>query len=109
VLWLFLERIPGTDDGIRALKKLGKKVTFVSNNCTKTLHFYTKQLQSAGFDIEQDDLITPALAMIAYLKKLNFTKEIYVIGMTALRKELERAGFHLADNPVLLHFAPTRY
>ncbi|RZC42464.1 phosphoglycolate phosphatase 2-like [Asbolus verrucosus] len=97
VLWLFLENLPGIEDGIKSFKKIGKKVVFVSNNCTKSHDFYLKQLKSAGFELEKDDLITPALAMVSYLKKLQFTKEIYLIGMTALRKELERGGFKVAE------------
>ena len=97
---MFLESIPGTPDGIKAFKKLGKKVVFVSNNCTKTIEVYHGQLKKAGFDIEPDEIITPALAMISYLKKINFTKEIYVIGMSAIRKELQQAGFKLAETGV---------
>ncbi|XP_063927581.1 uncharacterized protein LOC135140816 [Zophobas morio] len=103
VLWHSHELIPGSRDAIAALKSLGKKVFFVSNNSTKNQDVYYAQLKTAGFDLQKSELIRPPIVMIDFLKKRNFTKEIYLIGMASLRGELENAGFKISrfnlDNP----------
>ncbi|XP_044255665.1 4-nitrophenylphosphatase-like [Tribolium madens] len=99
VLWLSLESIPGTQAAIKSLKtKLNKEIIFVSNNCTKSHDFYLNQLRTAGFDIEKENLVTPALAMISYLKKHKFDKEIYLIGMTCLKQDFEKSGLKIAES-----------
>ncbi|XP_044255664.1 phosphoglycolate phosphatase 2-like [Tribolium madens] len=100
VIWLFDNNIPGSIDAIKAFKNnLKKKIIFVSNNATKTHDDYYQQLKSVEIVSQKSDLVQPTLAIIDYLKKSNFNKEIYLIGMTALRSELEKAGFKIAQSP----------
>lgn len=99
VLWQLLESIPGSDKGIESLKKIGKKVVYVSNNTSKSLNFFHNQLLSAGFDVQEKEIITPLSAIPSFLKKQNVTKQIYIIGMRPLAKCLEDAGFQLAEQP----------
>ncbi|RZC42463.1 Hydrolase 6 domain containing protein, partial [Asbolus verrucosus] len=47
VLWLFYDNIPGAEDALKSLKKLGKKIIFVSNNCLKSPENYCNYLKSA--------------------------------------------------------------
>nr|XP_015834454.1 PREDICTED: phosphoglycolate phosphatase 2-like isoform X1 [Tribolium castaneum] len=98
VLWNVLETIPGTDLGIKSLKKIGKKVTAVSNNTTKSLKVFQQQFKSAGIDLGMDEIVTPALVMVSYLKSQNFDKEIFLLGMPCLREIFENAGFKVAKN-----------
>jgi phosphoglycolate/pyridoxal phosphate phosphatase family enzyme len=97
VLWLSQNNIPGASDAVKSLKNLGKGVSFVSNNCTRTHDEYYAELKAAGYDLDKNDLVLPVLAMIDYLQKRNFTKEIYLIGMTPMRSQLQKAGFKIAD------------
>ncbi|XP_044255667.1 phosphoglycolate phosphatase 2-like isoform X2 [Tribolium madens] len=98
VLWNVLETIPGTDLGIKSLKKIGKRVTAVSNNTTKSLQVFHQQFKSSGIDLDLDEIVTPALVMVSYLKSRNFDKEIFLLGMPCLGEMLENAGFKVAKN-----------
>jgi ribonucleotide monophosphatase NagD (HAD superfamily) len=80
VLWNVLATIPGTQDGVRSLQKLGKNIVLVSNNTTKSLELYHHQLQSAGFDFAIDNIITPTLVMVSHLKKENFSGRFSSLG-----------------------------
>lgn len=101
VLWNFLNTIPGTQETIKSLKKIGKKVIIVSNNTSKSINFYHHELTRAGFDVDKDEIVTPTLAIISYLKKQDLKdKEVFVLGMTPLKRSLEKAGFKLAQNEV---------
>jgi HAD superfamily hydrolase (TIGR01450 family) len=98
VLWNVLATIPGTQDGVRSLQKLGKNIVLVSNNTTKSLELYHHQLQSAGFDFAIDNIITPTLVMVSHLKKENFSGKIFVLGPTPLKQALRQAGFQVVDS-----------
>ncbi|KAJ3657399.1 hypothetical protein Zmor_009206 [Zophobas morio] len=100
VLWNVLHSIPGATDAISSLKKINKRVILVTNNTIRTTSTLYKELKDAGFDIEENSLVTPALAMVSYLRKHNITdKKIYVIGMTPLKDLLRQAGFEIVDIP----------
>lgn len=97
-MWHFPEVIPGAEPALRLLKKKNKKIIFVSNKTTKPHIEVFENLINAGFDLYQKELIMPQLAIISHLKKINFTKKIYLLGMTGLRVELEKAGFEIANS-----------
>ncbi|XP_044262716.1 4-nitrophenylphosphatase-like [Tribolium madens] len=98
VLWHFPEKIPGADLGLAYLKNLKKQIIFVSNKTTKSQNEVYKNLKSFGFDLNQQDLIMPQLAVIWYLEKINFNKKIFLLGMTSLKVELEDAGFEIVKS-----------
>lgn len=102
VLSNILERIPGTDSAIKSLKKIGKKITAVSNNTTKSLEAFEQQFKSSGIDLGRDEIVTPSQVMISYLHSRNFSKEIFVLSMPPLVESLESAGFKIAEIEVSL-------
>lgn len=95
VLWHLQKIIPGAIEAIKSLKCLGKKIIYVTNNSTKSQEDYYSQMKSAGFVLNKSDLFRPALGIIDFLKKRNFSQEICLLGMTPIRKELEDAGFKI--------------
>ena len=108
VLWNIVQNIPGASDAISSLQKLGKQIITLSNNTTKSIDAYHKQLQEANFDIEKSHVVTPTPVTISYLRKNNFAnKKIFVLGTTVLKDSLKEAGFVLADNGVKNFFLDT--
>lgn len=60
-------------------------------------------IAATGVNIaDSDEVITPTRAIISLLKKLDFNKEIFVIGMNNFRQELSEAGFTIADSGVII-------
>jgi hypothetical protein len=102
VFWTISKNIPAAEDAIKSLKRLGKKVVVVCNNTTVPLDSHHKKFLSAGFDVDKDEIVTPTQILISYLKKISLTKEIYVLGMPALKEALAGAGFKLVQIGVLL-------
>ncbi|XP_060527066.1 uncharacterized protein LOC132702459 [Cylas formicarius] len=95
VLVLGNSLIPGANKCISALRKLGKRVSFITNNGTATTEQMLKNL--SAFGAKEDEIISPVTSIIAYLKKINFNRDLYVIGGSNLRDSLKRAGFNLVD------------
>lgn len=93
--------IPGSDDAIKKLRALGKNVGFVTNNTLYTVDDLMKNL--TPFGVKTNEIINPNLSLVQYLKKINFQKDIYVIGSQALKSLLTDAGHKLIEYKVSMH------
>lgn len=92
VLWIGQDAIPGSPETINALKRLGKKVFYVTNNSTRGREEYLKKCLSLGFNAELDDIFPTSYCVAIYLKYLNFKKKVYVFGSTGITSELDKVG-----------------
>ncbi|KAF2896187.1 hypothetical protein ILUMI_09990, partial [Ignelater luminosus] len=97
VLWLFQTPITGVKESLEKLQKCGKHIQFVSNHIGLSTEMFKKRLPD--FKVNSEDLIYPTLAMIDYLKFINFNREIFVIGESEMKNDLKAAGFDLAEPP----------
>ncbi|KAI0220478.1 Glycerol-3-phosphate phosphatase [Lamellibrachia satsuma] len=93
VLWKGNHVIPGTQEAIEKLRKLGKKVLFVTNNSTKTRAEYVKKCASLGFTAQEDEIIGSSYVTAQYIKHtLKYTGKVYIVGPRGLAQELDAVG-----------------
>lgn len=104
VLFVLNEVVPGATHAIENIKKLGKKIRYISNNSTMSLDTFLKKMNQFGFKVSSDDFIYPTLSIINYLKKINFNKKIYVIGTASVKTDFVNNGFRIADDGVSILF-----
>ncbi|XP_047990338.1 phosphoglycolate phosphatase 1A, chloroplastic-like [Leguminivora glycinivorella] len=98
VLWL-TEALPGVGDFIRLMKENGKTVNFVSNNSMRSKENYTKMFDNAGIPDGFENLTTPSVAMVEYLKSVNFDKHVFCLTCPETKKMLEINGFKTKYGP----------
>eukprot|EP01132_Coremiostelium_polycephalum_P010034 gene10034-12303_t len=79
VLWAGNSVIQGAVEALAYLRSLGKKIRFVTNNSTKSR-------------AQLDEVIGSSYGAAYYLKKINFTRKVYVIGEYGIEKEFTDAG-----------------
>ena len=91
VLWVGGKAIEGSPEAIMRLRKLGKRIIFVTNNGMSRNDLLLR-CQQLGFGGEIDDMITSSYLCASYLKQLEFTKTVYVFGGKGLKEELDNAG-----------------
>uniref|UniRef100_T1PII0 Haloacid dehalogenase-like hydrolase n=1 Tax=Musca domestica TaxID=7370 RepID=T1PII0_MUSDO len=92
VLWVYGDVIPGSVDVMNRFKDIGKKIFFCTNNSTKTRKELLTKSKNMGFNITEDEVISTANSLAAYLKARNFNKKAYVIGSEGITKELDAVG-----------------
>ncbi|KAK8774241.1 hypothetical protein V5799_011228 [Amblyomma americanum] len=93
VLWRANNPIPGSSEALSLLRKMGKKVRFVTNNSSKSRHGYLSKLHQLKFEANIDEIFTAPYCVVLYLKQRNFSGKIYLVGTTGLQQELNEAGF----------------
>jgi NagD protein len=102
---LYIDNNPlsGAVEFLKYLKKIDKKIVFISNNSSRSTISYQKKLADIlKTDIAKDQIYNSTLATIAYMKKKGISK-IYTIGTNEFNEELVNHDFILTDkNPELI-------
>ncbi|CAB9503702.1 Phosphoglycolate phosphatase 1A, chloroplastic [Seminavis robusta] len=95
VIWRGDSLIDGIPKTLNTLRKLGKKVFFVTNNATKSRAGNKKKFEALGLDVAAEEIFPSSFAAAAYLEKTRFKergKKIYVIGEVGICEELDVIG-----------------
>lgn len=95
VIWKGDKLIDGVPEALQALRSMGKKLVFVTNNSTKSRRQYARKFASLGLDVNEEEIFSSSFASAMFLKLNDFPrdKKIYVIGEEGILEELELAGF----------------
>ncbi|XP_073504450.1 glycerol-3-phosphate phosphatase [Phyllobates terribilis] len=101
VLWRGDEAVPGAPELVTALRSSGKRVFYLTNNSTKTRAMYAEKLGRLGFGAEPGEVFGTAYCTARYLRdEARLQGKVYLIGGTALSRELEAAGIpHVGSGP----------
>uniref|UniRef100_A0AAR5PYM6 STAS domain-containing protein n=1 Tax=Dendroctonus ponderosae TaxID=77166 RepID=A0AAR5PYM6_DENPD len=87
--------VPGAAEFIEKLRNIGKKIAYVTNNTLKSPETIKQIL--APIKAELDEINNPITALLEYLQRIDYKKDIYVIGSRACKKLLTDAGFNVID------------
>jgi glycerol-1-phosphatase len=91
VLYRGDQPVPGAAGAIRALRDLGKRVAFVTNNSSRTPQQVVSHLSSVGVEAGVDEVETSSLTAASGLRDVG-VGAAFVIGEHGLRAALEAAG-----------------
>eukprot|EP01120_Amphizonella_sp_Union-15-10_P010747 TRINITY_DN4412_c0_g1_i3.p1 TRINITY_DN4412_c0_g1~~TRINITY_DN4412_c0_g1_i3.p1 ORF type:complete len:229 (+),score=38.54 TRINITY_DN4412_c0_g1_i3:75-761(+) len=98
VLWrsgTVIEGIPAT---LQLLRRLGKKLYFVSNNSSSSREQYRHKMEGLGIqEVKKEEIFPSSYCIAAYLESIGFNKKVAVIGESGIKNELEEAGFKYVD------------
>ncbi|HRW07138.1 MAG TPA: HAD-IIA family hydrolase [Caldilineaceae bacterium] len=89
--------LPGSVDGIAALRARGKRVLFVSNKPLEPRQAYAAKLTRLGIPTDPTNVITSAYVLGRYLAQVEPDLTLYVIGEQSLRDELRGHGLRVLD------------
>ncbi len=100
VVYVEQSPIEGSVDTINHLVDRGKEILFITNDPRSSLSEYAQKLRDMGLKVTEDDVITSAIAIANHIKshtEHSEKKNAYVVGSSALKKEIELAGLTLVD------------
>ncbi|ELU00328.1 hypothetical protein CAPTEDRAFT_217713 [Capitella teleta] len=85
--------IPGVPETIEQLKKLGKKVFYVSNNSTKTRAEYVVKCKKMQYEATEEEIVGCAYTTAQYIKHtLGYEGKVYIIGSSGIAGEFDAEG-----------------
>lgn len=101
VIWKGDALIDGVPDTLDALRAMGKKLIFVTNNSTKSRKQYANKFHSLGISVSEDEIFSSSFAAAMYLKINNFPREkkVYAIGEEGILEEMALVGFTCLGGP----------
>src|SRR6056297_2289401 len=97
VLYRHTTPIPAAIDVVKQLKNKGKKVTFLTNNSTKTQEQFVQKLKKMGLTVKPKSIYTSATITSEMLSKNYDGNTVYVIGEDGLKQALKEEGFILLN------------
>lgn len=89
--------LPGSVEGITALRHRGKRVLFVSNKPLEPRRAYAAKLTRLGIPAGEDDVITSGYVLGRHLARTAPDLCLYVIGEAALITELRGHGLMVVE------------
>jgi glycerol-1-phosphatase len=98
VLYRWPEPIPGAAEAVATLRDAGKRVTFATNNASRTPEEVVERLVSVGVRAEPKEVVTSALATAAALGRRG-VKSAFVVGEGGLIVALQDEGIRVVDVP----------
>jgi len=93
------ELIPGAEAALSGLRRLSKKVAFVSNKPIGTREQYAAKLNRLGIPCSVDEVINSALVVARYLQKHRPGARCFPVAEEPVVKELREHGLRISDDP----------
>jgi 4-nitrophenyl phosphatase len=91
--------IKNSEKTIERLRKLGKKIIFLSNNSTKSRRIYIKKFENVGIKVSKDELMLATTATASFIARKNPNAKIFTTGEKGLKEELKLFGLKLVEDP----------
>jgi NagD protein len=98
VIYKGSEPIPGAVEFINRLRDQGYPFLFLTNNSQRTNRDVCYKLRKMGFNVNDEDIFTCAMATARYLASRKENGTAYVIGEGGLLTELHNIGYSIVDD-----------
>jgi HAD superfamily hydrolase (TIGR01457 family) len=90
--------LPAALETILALRKLEKRLIFITNEASRTRQTIIEKLAGLGIPTSMEEVINSSLVTVDYLKQNHPKASLFVIGEPPLCAELQQAGFRLVES-----------
>lgn len=101
--------LPGARRLLAALRELGRRVLFLSNNPTKDPRAYAEHLTRLGIAASAAEVLNPLVTMPRWLRQHHPHAVVFPIGEEPLQRALRAAGFRLSENPAEIDIVIASY
>lgn len=91
--------LPGAYRLITTLRKMGKRVVFLSNNPTRDVQMYVEKLTKLGLPTPPEEIVTTVFTTTQWLLQNAPGAVVYPISEEPLIRSLKNAGIKISENP----------
>lgn len=108
-LYLGEDLFPGVAHLVGALRQLGSRVLFLSNNPTRDRADYADKLTRLGIPAGPADVVNTVYAMTQWLLQHHAGATVYPISEEPLKRALRAAGIRVSEDPEQIDFVIASY
>jgi HAD superfamily hydrolase (TIGR01450 family) len=101
--------LPGVHRLITTLRKLGKRVVFLTNNPTRDSQMYSEMLSNLGLPTLPEEVITTVYTTTQWLLQNDPQAVVYPISEEPLIRALNEAGIKISENPAEIDYVIASY
>lgn len=98
-IYLGDQLLPGAKRLIEALRGLGKRVVFLSNNPTKDPEMYADKLTKLGIPTPPVEIVNTVVTMTQWLLRNHPDATVFPISEEPLIRSLREAGIRISEDP----------
>jgi len=91
--------LPTARETINKLRRLERKIVFITNEASRTRAVIARNLTEMGIPTQPEEIINSSMVTVAYLQEHHPKAVLYVIGEPSLSLELLEAGFRISQDP----------
>lgn len=88
--------IPGAVEVLNALRHIGRRILFLTNNSTTSLEGYSEKLGAMGIWASREEILTSAVATAAYMRRMD-RGGVFIVGEEALEAAIAAEGFAILE------------
>lgn len=98
-LYLRDQVIPAAPPTLAELRRLGKKMLFVTNDPRSTRDYYAEKLCRLGIEARTDEILSCGWATARYLKEHHdlASKTVFIVGADGLKDEMRSVGLRVVE------------
>ncbi|MET1124011.1 MAG: HAD-IIA family hydrolase [Archaeoglobaceae archaeon] len=89
--------IPEGVEAVKLLKRMGKKIVFVSNNSTRSRSTLLERLRSFGLEVSEREILVATYATALFIAREKPGAKVFTTGEEGLIEELKLAGLKIVD------------
>jgi 4-nitrophenyl phosphatase len=95
VMWRGESPVAGAAETVEELRRLGKRLVFVTNNASRSARDYAAKLMRMHVPTPPNEVVTSAHAVVEHLRELGLERgaRVHVFGTGTLAQVLRGAGF----------------
>jgi HAD superfamily hydrolase (TIGR01450 family) len=108
-LYLGEHALPGATRLVAALRELGAKVLFLTNNPTRDPEQYAAKLTKIGIPATPDDILNTVFTMVQWLLRHHPDATVYPVSEQPLKNALAAAGIRMSEDPAKIDFVIASY
>jgi len=98
-LYLGDDLLPGSARLLEALRELGRRIAFASNNPTRTPAQYVDKLRGLGIEASEHEVVNSLAVTVDWVRSQAPEARVFAIAEEPLLRALHDAGVHLSEDP----------
>ena len=108
-IYLGNDLLPGVHELIGTIRRLDRKVLFLSNNPTHSIETYVERLRRFGIEVDRSEVLTSVATMTDWLLRFHRDATVFPVSEEPLKQSLREAGIRMSENPAEIDIVVASY